>query len=140
MLALVGSLAGGGKALTVTPDALEWKQPFGPKGPSIAFLIGQLGDKHPATYFIRFRAGSETGWHIHSSDYEALVVKGTFAAEQQDGREALLPAGSFFSQPARQNHRNRCVEGGDDCVIFIHYPHGADGQATTADGKRLPRR
>ena len=124
--------------IVVRPEELKWQQPFGPSGMSLAFVIGRLGDQNPASYFIRLPAGFKTGWHIHSNDYEAVVLKGTFTAEEQGQPERELPVGSFVAQPGRQNHRNGCAGGGEDCLIFIHYEHGADARPMTPEGKPLP--
>src|SRR5262245_44425088 len=124
--------------LLVRPYELTWRQPFGPGGMSLAFVIGTLGNHNPASYFIRLPAGFRPGWHIHSNDYEAVVRKGTFTAQEQGQPERELPVGSFVAQPGRQNHRNGCVSGGEECLIFIHYEHGADAQPMTAEGKPLP--
>jgi quercetin dioxygenase-like cupin family protein len=124
------------RPLSFRPANLKWEQPFGPGGMSLAFVVGKLGDHHPASYFIKFAPGLKTGWHIHTHAYEAVVLQGTFTAEQQGGAEEQLPPGSFLTQPGKKNHRNGCL-GPEECLIFIHYQLGADGQAMTADGKPI---
>lgn len=127
------------REIVIRPGELEWQAPFGPRGMSLAFVVGKLGDKNPASYFIRLPAGYKTGWHTHTNDYEAVVLRGTFTAQEQSGAEEELPAGSFVAQPGKQNHRNGCLQGGEDCLIFIHYQLGADAQPMTPEGKPLPR-
>jgi quercetin dioxygenase-like cupin family protein len=140
VLASLGAVAADAvkqQSMTIRPADLKWEKPFGPQGMSLAFLIGRLGNKKPASYFIKFPAGYKTGWHTHTNDYEAVVLEGTFTAQEQGEAEQQLPAGSFLMQPGKQNHRNGCA-GGEDCLIFIHYQLGADAQPMTADGKPLP--
>jgi quercetin dioxygenase-like cupin family protein len=141
-LALIGSLGAivaspMKQSLAIQPNDLKWEQPFGPQGPSLALLVGRLGDQNPASYFMKFRPGADTGWHTHTHDYEAVVLRGTFAVQEQGEAEKQLPAGSFFTQAGKQNHRNRCVQDGEDCLLFIHFEHGADGHPMTPEGKPL---
>lgn len=79
--ALIAATAGSPAQVTLRPDELKWEQPFGPRGMSLAFAVGKLGDKKPASYFIKFPAGLKTGWHIHTNDYEAVVLKGVITAQ-----------------------------------------------------------
>ena len=110
----------------VTPSDLAWAQPFGPKGPSFAFVVGKYGDKNPATFFAKLTAGGDSGWHTHDEDYSAVVIQGTFT-EQQDGEaaETQLPVGSYFTQPGKKVHRNGCLKG-TDCIVFVHFDKGAN--------------
>jgi quercetin dioxygenase-like cupin family protein len=105
---------------------LHWMQPFGPQGPQFGFVEGKLGDSHPASFFVKFGAGGDSGWHFHNHDYKAVVLAGTFT-EQQDGEaaETQLPAGTYFTQPAKIAHRNGCLKGAD-CLVYVHFDDGAD--------------
>lgn len=121
----------------VVPSRLHWTQPFGPKGPGFAFVVGKYGDKQPASFFARLKAGGDSGWHFHNEDYSGVVIQGTFTEQQQkDARETSLPVGSYFTQPAKVIHRNGCVSA-RDCIVFVHFDQGADSIPTTRAGKPL---
>jgi quercetin dioxygenase-like cupin family protein len=114
------------RKLDIKQADLHWTQPFGPQGPQFGFVEGKLGDTHPASFFVRFGAGGDSGWHFHNHDYKAVVLAGTFT-EQQDGEagETQLPPGTFFTQPAKVAHRNGCLKG-TDCLVYVHFDDGAD--------------
>jgi hypothetical protein len=120
----------------MTPaDVTEWVQPFGPKGPSFGFVQGKMGDKQPATFFIKAPAGFDSGWHIHDNDYNAIVLEGTFAEQQQgDAQETVLPVHSYFFQAGKKNHRTGCSKE-KDCLLLVHFDKGANSLPTTPEGK-----
>jgi hypothetical protein len=121
------------------PKNVMWVQPFGAKGPSFGVVQGKFADLgHPATLFIRFKAGADTGWHIHSEDYVGVVLGGTFSEQQSGEDESRLPTGSYFSQPGKKVHRNGCVSS-TDCLVFLHFDKGADTTFTAPDGKPAAR-
>ena len=138
LISMAGLAAGTKRAaVTFTQEEVKWAQPFGPQGPSLGFVAGKLGDKKPASFFARFPGGADTGWHEHSADYEGIVLKGTFTEQQQGEEERALPAGTYFTQPRKQNHRNGCQKS-EDCVVYVHFEHGADTTPLTADGRPVP--
>lgn len=122
----------------LTQSDLRWQQPFGPQGPSFAFVSGTFNDKKPAVFFLKMAGGADSGWHTHSEDYSAVVVAGTLTEQQgTDAAETPLPTGTYFTQPAKVPHRNGCQKGAD-CIIMIRCDHGADTTVTTRDGKPVP--
>jgi len=131
---------GAGKMMAardITQEQVQYLQPYGPQGPEFGFVVGRFDDKHPASLFIKFPAGADSGWHVHDEDYEAVVIKGLFSAQQQGEEQKSLPVGSYFSQPGRKNHRNACLKEGGDCLVFVHFAKGANSYPTTPDGKRV---
>lgn len=138
-LASVTALADGNKKLDIKQSDLQWVQPFGPKGPEFGFVEGKFGDRHPASFFVKFGAGGDSGWHFHDHEYKAIVLAGTFT-EQQKGEptESQLPVGTYFTQPAKIIHRNGCLKG-TDCLVFVHFDNGADSTPTTPDGKPIKK-
>ena len=123
-----------------TPADLKWMQPYGPQGPSFAFVQGKFGDKKPASFFLKMSAGADSGWHIHSQDYVGTVLSGNFTEQQQgEAAETKLPAGSYFAQTGKKNHRNGCEKDGGDCVVFVHLEKGADSIPMTPEGKPMPK-
>jgi len=121
----------------VVPTDFSWVQPYGPKGPSFSFVEGQFNDKKPASLFIKMAAGADSGWHFHDEEYTAVVIQGAFSEQQAgDKAEAVLPVGSYFTQPGKAIHRNGCAKG-TDCIVYIHFVAGANSVPTTREGKPL---
>jgi quercetin dioxygenase-like cupin family protein len=134
----ITAVAGGNKKLDIKQSDLSWVAPFGPKGPSLAFVEGKYGDKEPASFFVKFGAGGDSGWHTHDEEYKAIVIAGSFTEQQQgESAETVLPPGTYFTQPAKVPHRNGCLKG-TDCLVFVHFDKGASSTMTTPDGKPLP--
>ena len=122
-------------ALQIRQPEVKWSQPYGPQGPSFGFVVGTFGTKTPVSFFIKFPAGSDSGWHTHDEDYESVVLKGTMTAQQQgEGVETSLPVGAYFTQPGKQNHRNGCSKDAE-CLIFVRFDRGASTHPMTPDGK-----
>jgi quercetin dioxygenase-like cupin family protein len=118
------------------PD-LSWVQPFGAQGPAFGFVEGKFGDSNPASFFVKFPAGGDSGWHVHNHDYSAVVIQGTFTEQQAgDKDETQLPPGTFMVQPAKITHRNGCLKG-SDCIVYVHFDKGADSTPTTREGKAV---
>ena len=127
-------------ALSVPQSELTWVQPYGPQGPSMGFVVGSFGNERPASLFIKLPAGADSGWHVHDADYESVVLKGTMTAQQQgEQTEKSLPAGSYFTQPAKQNHRNGCLKESGECLLFVHFEHGASTHPMTPEGKAVAK-
>jgi quercetin dioxygenase-like cupin family protein len=129
------------EASSINVGNVQFVQPFGPQGPAIGLVRGKLGamDGKPTTFFVKFTAGGDSGWHTHSQDYTAVVLKGTFTEQQQgEATETPLPPGTYVMQASKIPHRNGCLKGGDDCLVFVHFDKGADSTMTTPDGKPLP--
>ena len=125
-LASVTALADGNKKLDIKQSDLQWMQPFGPQGPSFGFVEGKFGDNHPASFFVKFAAGGDSGWHYHDHEYKAIVLAGTFTEQQKgEAKETELPPGTWVVQPAKIVHRNGCLKG-TDCLIYVHFDEGAN--------------
>ncbi len=138
-VAALASEKGRGREVHVAQSEIQWVQPYGPTGPTFGFVQGSFGKLGtPASMFIKFPAGGDSGWHDHDGDYEGVVLKGTFTEQQKgEARETLLPTGSYFTQPGKEAHRNGCTKDAD-CFLYVHFPNGATSHPTTPDGKRLP--
>jgi hypothetical protein len=136
VIAVCGALAGGAaaaaakgsasRATIVGIESAKWAPVFPehPEGPSIAVLWGEV-QHGPVGLLLRFPAGFATPTHVHSSDYEAVVISGRFShAAGKDATSALAP-GSYWAQRARLPHVNTCSADGP-CVVYITAPKGFD--------------
>jgi hypothetical protein len=144
VLAVVG-VAGVGVAATKSKASfvqlpageLKWEE-FYPGGPVESFIIGSKEAKHgPTAFFIKFKGGFDSGWHVHESEYTAVVLNGTML-ETSKGSDAPkeLAAGSYYRQPAVV-HRTQCL-GSADCLAYIFEEGRFSFTPTSEDGKPLP--
>jgi quercetin dioxygenase-like cupin family protein len=105
----------GTAVLTPTGD-VKWSDVPGFPGVSMAVLEGDPS-KGPHHSMLKFKDGFAAPLHHHSSDHYGTVVSGTLVLTV-DGKETMLPAGSFFSFKGRMKHATRCASGAD-CVIAL---------------------
>jgi hypothetical protein len=142
--AVAGSHAWAGKSaarlLVQRPTAeLKWEE-FFPGGPLESFVTGSKESKTgPTEFFIKFKAGFDSGWHVHESDYTGVVLAGT-VIETSPGSDAPKPltAGSYYMQPTVV-HRTQCSADAD-CLVYIYEAGRFSFTPTTEDGKPLPPR
>jgi len=115
----------------------KWEE-FFPGGPVESFITGTKESKTgPTEFFIKFKAGFDSGWHVHDSDYTGIVLAGTIV-ETSPGSEAAKPMGpgSYYMQPSVV-HRTQCSPGAD-CYVYIYEPGHFSFTPTDESGKPLP--
>jgi len=131
--------AGAGKFVQLPAGGLKFEE-FYPGGPVESFLVGSKEAKHgPTAFFIRFKGGFDSGWHVHESEYTAVILSGTML-ETSKGAEPPQPLGpgSYYRQPTVV-HRTQCT-GTADCLVYIFEEGRFSFTPTTEDGKPLPPR
>ena len=135
----VARAKGGAPAAFVQLPAgeLKWEE-FYPGGPVESFVVGAKDAKHgPTAFFIKFKPGFDSGWHVHESEYDAVVLTGTML-ETSKGADAPKPLGpgSYYRQPTVV-HRTQCT-GTSECLAYIFEEGRFSFTPTTEDGKPLP--
>jgi quercetin dioxygenase-like cupin family protein len=128
-----------GAFVQLPADELKWEE-FYPGGPVESFIVGSKEAKHgPTAFFIKFKPGFDSGWHVHESEYTAVVLRGTMV-ETSKGSEAPkdLGPGSYYRQPTVV-HRTQCT-GNAECLAYIFEEGRFSFTPTTEDGKPLPPR
>jgi len=124
MLAVIGlalsalALHAQGKAsVTMTPDQMKWVP--NPGAPEVK-LATAWGDPAKGAHgaFHKFPAGFTAPLHTHSFDMRIVVISGTMSLSGADGKETMLPAGSYFFQPGGWQHVTKC-QPGSDCVLYV---------------------
>jgi len=125
------------KLVGLPSGELTW-EPFFPGGPDEAFVIGtKESKKGPTAFFIRFKAGFDSGWHTHESAYTGIILSGTII-ETSKGQDAMkLGAGSYYLQPTVV-HKTQCAPGAD-CVAYIYEDGAFSFTPTDEAGKPLPQ-
>ena len=126
-----------GKFVQLPAGELKFEE-FYPGGPTESFIVGSKEAKlGPTAFFIKFKGGFDSGWHVHESEYTGVVLTGTML-ETSKGSEPAKPlgAGSYYRQPTVV-HRTQCV-GPGECLLYIFEEGRFSFTPTTEDGKPLP--
>lgn len=100
--------------------------PDNPNGTQIAVLKGDP-ETGPSTMLMRFKKGGSPP-HIHSSDYQLVVIKGTMkhlSAKQKEADGKPLGPGSYWFQPGEEAHADVCLA--DECLMYIVWSGKRDG-------------
>lgn len=119
--------------MIVTPyEATKFvpSNPDNPNGTQIAVLKGDP-DTGPSTMLMRFKKGGSPP-HIHSSDYQLVVIKGTMKhlrAKQKEADGKPLGPGSYWFQPGEEAHADVCLA--DECLMYIVWSGKRDGRVAT---------
>jgi quercetin dioxygenase-like cupin family protein len=108
--------AKGGVAAFAPAADLKWNDVPGFEGVRMAVVDGDPA-KGPAHVFMKFTAGFSSPRHFHHADHFVTVLAGTMVLAV-DGKDHVLPAGSYFSFRGKRPHSTRC-EAGADCVLFL---------------------
>jgi hypothetical protein len=107
--------------LVVTTFASATFIPFDPANPSGGGYAVLSGDPEQGPSQMLFKYGPGPGaMHQHSSNYQAVVIQGE-AIHWPEGTSAAdaarLGPGSYWSQPALQQHADECLT--SECLLFI---------------------
>jgi beta-alanine degradation protein BauB len=127
----------GSRLVQVPAGDLKW-EPFYPGGPEEAFILGSKGAaKGPTAFFIKFKGGFDSGWHVHASAYTGVILSGTIMeTDKAADPPKPLSAGSYYLQP-KTVHRTQCVAGAD-CLVYIYEDGPFSFVPTDEAGKPLP--
>ena len=103
------------------------------KGAQIAVL---KGDPKTGGYeaLKKLPAGTNLGWHTHTSGQEVLVISGTIELEVEGVGKKDLGPGSWTVLPGGTRHAAQC-KAGADCVYFEDQPGASDYKPAEAPKK-----
>ena len=107
-------------------ESVAWAPVFPdqPAGPAMAVLWGNV-KTGPVGFLLKFPAGAVVPRHVHSSDYQGMVISGAFSHEAGKEPTVALAPGSYWSQQARLPHVNTCSAAGP-CIVYLTAPKGFD--------------
>jgi hypothetical protein len=117
-----GDKAGGSAKRTykLTPaDQVQFKDVEGMKGIQAAQLWGNMSKDGDWGAILKFAAGTDVGWHTHTSHIHLVMISGTLNIQPEGGEATDLKAGAYADDPGKVKHRTMCKEG-EDCVFFLH--------------------
>jgi len=103
-------------------------------GAKVFVVYGGVGTGAPTAQVATLDAGVSFARHIHTEDYNAVVIEGRFQhwEDGEPGQGPVMTAGSTFFQAGGSPHYDACV-GPETCVVYVHFPVSADFEFVAAD-------
>jgi quercetin dioxygenase-like cupin family protein len=126
-----GIFAASGPQMIVTPiEGVEF-EPMDPARPAAAQIAVLRGDpaSGPSAMLMKFGKG-DGRLHVHSSDYDLVVLKGEMKHWQSGETAAtakVLGPGSYWFQPGNQPHADSCLS--DHCLMYVQWSGKRDSRA-----------
>ena len=112
----------GSGVVALTPDQLKWAKQgaFALAGMEQVNLIGDSSKPGPYTMRLKFPQGLKVAPHTHPDSREVTIISGVFATGYGEtfdaGKLKVLPAGSFYTEPANVPHY---IEIKEDVVLQV---------------------
>jgi quercetin dioxygenase-like cupin family protein len=109
----------------VAADDIEWGylNPLrGDKSPGAADLWGDRTKNTATGMLVRFNKGFESPPHIHNITYRGIVIEGAMHNDDPTAGKMWMPAGSFWTQPAGEDHTT--AANGSANLIYLEIDSG----------------
>jgi quercetin dioxygenase-like cupin family protein len=109
-------------AVALTPAEMRWAVQGGLAAPGMEQLnlLGDPAKPGPYTLRLKFPKGFRIAPHTHPDSREVTILSGTFATGYGETFDAaklkILPAGSFYTEPANLPHY---IEIAEDTVLQV---------------------
>ncbi|MEL6768664.1 MAG: DUF4437 domain-containing protein [Pseudomonadota bacterium] len=114
-LALTVGTAAAEPVVEVVPRSEIELQPLNPLrgdlSPKAGVLWGDIKQDVPTGTLIEFVDGFASPPHIHNITYRAVVISGSVHNDDPDAARMWMGPGSFWTQPAGENHITAALEG-----------------------------
>lgn len=111
--------------IVMTEKDIEWGllNPLrGDKSPKAADLYGDRTKDVATGMLVKFEKGFSSPPHIHNITYRGVVIKGMMHNDDPKAETMWLPKGSFWTQPAGENHIT--AAGGEENLIYLEIDSG----------------
>tara|TARA_R110002050_G_scaffold1244_5_gene8799 strand:+ start:96900 stop:97721 length:822 start_codon:yes stop_codon:yes gene_type:complete len=112
-------------AEVVSADDIDWGylNPLrGDASPGAADLWGDRTKDGATGMLVRFNPGFSSPPHIHNITYKGIVIHGQMHNDDPDAAEMWLPTGSFWTQPAGEDHITAAK--GESNLIYLEIDNG----------------
>lgn len=109
----------------VLTSEVKWEQlnpARGDKSPKAGALWGDRAGSGPSGFLVKFVDGFRSPPHIHNVAYRGVVIGGAIHNNTPDAKEAWMPPGSFWTQPAGGAHIT--AAGGGNAMAYIEIEEG----------------
>jgi quercetin dioxygenase-like cupin family protein len=110
------------RVVALTPGEMKWTSQGGLASPGMEQfnLIGDPAKRGPYTLRLKFPKGLRIAPHTHPDSREVTIISGTFATGYGEKFDAaklkVLPAGSFYTEPANFPH---FIEIDEDTILQV---------------------
>tara|TARA_B100001059_G_scaffold178277_1_gene178893 strand:+ start:1543 stop:2409 length:867 start_codon:yes stop_codon:yes gene_type:complete len=94
----------------------------GEQSPGAADLWGDRTADTATGMLVRFKKGFESPPHIHNITYRGIVIEGQMHNDDPTAEKMWMPAGSFWTQPAGENHTTAAK--GTTNLIYLEIDSG----------------
>ncbi|WOI39306.1 DUF4437 domain-containing protein [Alteromonas sp. CI.11.F.A3] len=94
----------------------------GDKSPGAADLWGDRTKDTATGMLVRFNKGFESPPHIHNITYRGIVIEGAMHNDDPSADKMWMPAGSFWTQPAGENHTTAANDSAN--LIYLEIDSG----------------
>tara|TARA_R110002012_G_scaffold202167_1_gene371188 strand:- start:5185 stop:6021 length:837 start_codon:yes stop_codon:yes gene_type:complete len=94
----------------------------GDKSPGAADLWGDRTTDTATGMLVRFKKGFESPPHIHNITYRGIVIEGQMHNDDPKAEKMWMPAGSFWTQPAGEDHTT--AANADTNLIYLEIDSG----------------
>jgi quercetin dioxygenase-like cupin family protein len=108
--------------VVITPNEMKWTSQgaYAAPGMEQLNLIGDPAKSGPYTIRLKFPKGYKVAAHTHPDAREVTILSGTFATGYGDkfdeAKLKVLPAGSFYTEPANLPHY---IEIKEDVILQV---------------------
>lgn len=109
----------------ISADNIEWGllNPLrGDASPKAADLWGDRTKDLATGMLVKFKKGFSSPPHIHNITYRGIVIEGLMHNDDPGAENMWLTAGSFWTQPAGENHIT--AASGQNNVIYLEIDSG----------------
>ena len=113
------------KSRVVAANEIHWGylNPLrGDKSPGAADLWGVRTKNIATGMLVRFNRGFASPPHIHNISYRGIVIEGMMHNDSPTAPNKWMPSGSFWTQPAGDNHIT--AANGDGNLIYLEIDSG----------------
>jgi quercetin dioxygenase-like cupin family protein len=129
-----GLFAAARSPMIIAPIEAAVFKPADPSRPQGAHIAVLRGDPQTGPSSMLMKFGKGTGrMHIHSSDYDLVVLKGEMKhwhpGETEKGAK-VLGAGSYWFQPGNEAHVDSCLS--DECLMYVQWSGKRDSRLPEA--------
>jgi quercetin dioxygenase-like cupin family protein len=132
----VAALAATSERMIVVPHNGAKFVPVDPADPASTRIAVLRGDPATGPSAMLMQFGKGTGrLHVHSSDYQLVVLEGTmkhWVTHQKEADTPPLERGSYWYQPGNEAHADSCLT--ESCLMFISWAGKRDSRRVEPPG------
>jgi quercetin dioxygenase-like cupin family protein len=115
---------GSKRGIVLPISTVKWEQDS-----DIKCLTSALENGDPntgaSTFILKALPDCVVPWHYHTSEEQAMVVRGEVLTEMEGMAATMLGAGGFAMMPSKVKHQFLCQSKGE-CLLFVSFDRTYD--------------